>query len=99
MSADATSAKTNLVEPSAPLASPHGLAMPTGYRVAIVPGAVEVSARLGCPDEIRDLVKVLQGSIVAMEDTTDGDMDEPLNLTKHGRRIGAPSASTPNKTP
>lgn len=86
MSADAASAKTNLVEPSAPLASP--MAIPTGYRVAIVPGAVEVSARLGCPEEIRDLVKVLRGSILAIEDTTDGDMDAPLNLTKPAERIG-----------
>jgi hypothetical protein len=99
MSADAASAKTNLVEPSAPLASPYGLAMPTGYRVAIVPGAVEVSARLGCPEEIRDLVKVLRGSILAIEDTTDGEMDAPLNLTKRAERIGAARASTPNKTP
>ena len=92
MSADAASAKTNLVEPSAPMAFPC-------YRVAIVPGAVEVSARLGCPEEIRDLVKVLRGSILAIEDTTDGDMDAPLNLTKPAERIGAARSSTPNKTP
>jgi len=92
MIADATPAKTNLVAPS-------GLAMPTGYRVAIVPGAIEVSARLRCPEAIRDLVKVLQGSIVAIEDTTDGDRDAPLNLTKHAARIAAARASTPNKTP
>jgi hypothetical protein len=48
-----------------------------GYRVAIVPGAVEVSAHLGSPEEIRNLVKVLRGCIVAIEDTTDGDMDYP----------------------
>ena len=80
MSAEAASAKTNLVEPSAPLASPYGLAMPTGYRVAVVPGAVEVSARLVSPEEIRNLMKVLRAGIVALEDTTDGDMDAPLNL-------------------
>jgi hypothetical protein len=38
MSAEAA---TNLTEPSIPLPSPYGLAMPTGYRVAVVPGALE----------------------------------------------------------
>ena len=100
MSADAKSAKTNLVEPSAPLASPYGLAMPAGYRVAIVQGAVEVFARLVRPKEIRNLVKVLQGSIIAMEDTTEGDMDEPLNLTEqHAERISAARASASRKVP
>jgi hypothetical protein len=80
MSAEAASAKTHLVEPSAPLSSPYGLATSTGYRVAIVQGGIEVFARLACPKEIRNLVKVLQGSIIAIEDTTEGDMDEPLNL-------------------
>src|SRR5215831_19268391 len=99
MTTDVASAKSNGTEASAPLASPYGLAMPTGYRVAIVPGAVEVSARLGCPEEIRDLVKVLRGSILAIEDTTDGNMDAPLNLTKPAEKIGAARASTPSKTP
>ena len=99
MGADAASAKTNLVAPSAPLASPCGLAMPAGYRVAIVPGAVEVSARLRSLEEIRNLVKVLRGSILAIEDTTDGDMDAPLNLTKPAGRIGDARASTTSKAP
>src|SRR4051794_38074405 len=77
MSAEAAS---SLVEPSAPLASRYGLAMPTGYRVAIVPGAVEVSARLVSPEEIRNLMKVLRAGIIALEDRADGDVDAPLNL-------------------
>jgi hypothetical protein len=57
--------------------------MPTGYRVCIVPGALEVSARLVKPEEIRNLIKVLRASVSALEDTTDGDMDVPITLPKH----------------
>jgi hypothetical protein len=90
MSAQATSAQTNLVEPSAPLPL---FAIPTGYRVCIVPGALEVSARLDDPEEIRNLVKVLRAGIVVLEDTADGDMDAPLNLQpKHAARIAAATA-------
>jgi hypothetical protein len=82
MSTDVSAPKTNLAEPSMPLASPYGLAMPTGYRVAVVPGALEISARLGTPQEVRGLMKVLRAGIVILEDTTEGDMDQPLSLTK-----------------
>ena len=33
---------------------------PTGYGVSVVPGPLEISARLGTPEEIRGLVKVLK---------------------------------------
>jgi len=56
-------------------------AVPTGYRVAVVPGALEISARLGTPEEVRNLMKVLRAGILILEDTTEGDMDEPLSLT------------------
>jgi hypothetical protein len=85
MSADA--AKTKLTEPS-----PYGLAMPTGYRVSIVPGAVEVSARLVTPEEIRNLIKVLQAGLSALENTTDGDMDASITLTRPAAKVGAASA-------
>jgi hypothetical protein len=35
---------------------------PTGYLVSIVPGAIEVSARLATVDELRGLVKALTAS-------------------------------------
>jgi hypothetical protein len=90
MSADA--AKTNLTESSVPLPSPYGLAMPTGYRVAVVPGALEISARLATPKEIRNLMKVLRAGITILEDTIDRDMDKPLNLTNRVAAVGtAPS--------
>jgi hypothetical protein len=50
---------------------------PTGYRVSIVPGALEVSARLASAEELRNLVKVLQASIAIW-----ADGDEALSLTK-----------------
>ena len=55
-------------------------ATPTGYRVAIVPGALEVSARLATADELRDLVKVLSASITILADAQD-DCDA-ASLTK-----------------
>jgi hypothetical protein len=82
MTTDVASAKSNGTEASAPLASPYGLAMPTGYRVAVVPGAIEVSARLCKPEDVRNLMKVLRAGHAILEDTSEGDMDEPLNLTK-----------------
>jgi hypothetical protein len=91
MSTEIASAKTNLTETSTPLASPYGLAMPTGYRVAVVPGAIEVSGRLVTPEEVRNLIKVLRAGYVILQDTTDGDMDEPLVLTKSIPKVSAVS--------
>jgi hypothetical protein len=77
MSGNLATAKSNVTEPSPPTAA----AVPTGYRVAVVPGALEISARLGTPEEVRNLMKVLRAGILILEDTTEGDMDEPLSLT------------------
>jgi hypothetical protein len=62
------------------------MAMPTGYRVAVVPGALEISARLGTPEEIRNLMKVLRAGIAILED---GDMDKPLTLSNRVAAVGA----------
>jgi len=56
-----------------------------------VPGALEISARLGTPEEVRNLMKVLRAGILILEDTAEGDMDEPLSLTKRMAGIVAPS--------
>ena len=85
MSGNVASAKRNGTDPSTPTES----AVPTGYRVSVVPGALEISARLGTPEEIRNLVKVLRAGIIILEETTDGDMDEPLSLTKRVAAVGA----------
>jgi hypothetical protein len=64
---------------SAPAA---GTSAATGYRVSLVPGALEVSARLATAEELRNLVKVLRASIVILDDATEGDIDLPVSLTK-----------------
>ena len=66
--------KTNETEPSP--------SSPTGYRVSLIPGGLEVSARLGTVEEISNLVRLLRAGTVFIEQTTDGDMDQPLNLSK-----------------
>ena len=64
MGTDTASTKTNLTETS------H-----TGYRVAVVPGAIEVTARVVEPDELRNLIKVLRVGCTILEDTPEEDMD------------------------
>jgi hypothetical protein len=71
---------SNGTEPSAPTVSE----MATGYRVSVVPGAIEVSARLGAPGEVRELMKVLRAGILVF--ATDGDADVPEAL---GHRVAA----------
>jgi hypothetical protein len=79
MSGNNAAAKTNVTEPS----TPTGAVAPTGYRVSLVPGALEVSARLANADELRNLVKVLRASVVILDDATEDEADTPLSLTKH----------------
>jgi hypothetical protein len=88
MSGNIASEKSNGTEPSTPMAS----AVPTGFRVCLVPGALEISARLATPEEVRSLMKVLRAGIVMLEDTTEGDTDEPVRLTK---RVAALNAAPP----
>ena len=64
-------------------------AMPTGYRVSVVPDAIEVSARLGAAGEVRELIKVLRASILVF--ATDGDADVPEALTHRVAAIRAAS--------
>jgi hypothetical protein len=85
MSGNVASATSNGTEPS----TPTGSAVSTGYRVSLVPGALEISARLGTPEEVRNLVKVLRAGIVILEDTAEGDMDEAASLTKRVAAVGA----------
>jgi hypothetical protein len=72
-------------ERSAPTAS----AMPTGYRVSVVPGAIEVSARLGTPQEVRELMKVLRAGILIF--ATDSDVDIPESFNHRVAAIRAAS--------
>jgi len=77
MSTNTASAKSTGTE-----SSPMAAVVPTGYRVAVVPGALEISARLGTPEEVRNLMKVLRAGILILEETAEGDMDEPLSFTR-----------------
>jgi hypothetical protein len=76
---------SNGTEPSAPTVSE----MATGYRVSVVPGAIEVSARLGAPGEVRELMKVLRAGILVF--ATDDDADTPEALTNRVAAIRATS--------
>jgi hypothetical protein len=63
--------------------------MPTGYRVSVVPGAIEVSARLGAPGEVREVTKVLRAGILIF--SNDGEVDVPENFTHRVAAIRAAS--------
>ena len=76
---------SNGTEPCPPTAS----AMPTGYRVGVVPGAIEVSARLGTVAEVRKLIKVLRAGILIF--ANDGDADVPENFAHRVAAIKAAS--------
>jgi hypothetical protein len=43
---------------------------PTGYRVSISQGALEISARLAKPDELQFLIKILQAQATIMIEAT-----------------------------
>jgi hypothetical protein len=57
--------------------------------VSLVPGVLEVCARLGTPEEVRNLVKVLRAGIAILEDTAEDDFEKPL--TKRVAAINAAS--------
>jgi hypothetical protein len=63
--------------------------MHTGYRVGVVPGAIEVSARLGTPEEVRQLIKVLRASLLIF--ATDGDVTIPESFDHRVAAIRAAS--------
>jgi hypothetical protein len=76
---------SNRTEPSPPTA----LVIPTGYRVGVVPGAIEVLARLGTPEEVRQLIKVLRASLLIFAAV--GDADTPEKFDHHVAAIRAAS--------
>jgi hypothetical protein len=64
----------------------------TGYRVSVMLAALQVSARRGTPEEVRNLVNVFRAGIVILEDIAEGDMDVPV---KAHETIAAVSATSP----
>jgi hypothetical protein len=69
-------------------------AAPTGYRVSLVPGALEVSARLVSAQELRDLVKLLRAAIVILDDASEDDSD----ASSLAKRIPQATAASPEKS-
>jgi len=59
--------------------------------VSLAPGALEVCARLGTPEEVRNLVKVLRAAIALLVDTGEDDFEKPLSLTKRVAAVNAAS--------
>jgi hypothetical protein len=56
---------------------------PTGYLVSIVPGAIEVSARLATADELRGLVQALTVSMAILPGPPQADIESlSKRLTK-----------------
>jgi hypothetical protein len=72
MSVGGVPTKDYAMEPS----TPTGLPAPC-YRVSVVPGAIDVSARLKTPEEIHDLMKVLRASLLILS-KTDDDVDASM---------------------
>jgi len=63
--------------PSAPAAS--GASAATGYRISILPAALEISARLATAEELQTLVKILQGHAIIWANATMGER-QPVAL-------------------
>jgi hypothetical protein len=57
--------------------------------VGVVPGAIEVSARLGTAADVRELIKVLRASILIF--ATDADVDTSESFTHRVAAIKAAS--------
>ncbi len=58
----------------------------TGYRVCLLPGGLEVSARLKTADELRNLVNLLRAGTVFLH-AANVDMDKPLTLFKRAAAL------------
>jgi hypothetical protein len=67
MSANPALARGNAVDSPSP--SPAGPVAPTGYRVSLLPGALEISARLSSAEELQLLIQLLQANMVIWKGT------------------------------
>lgn len=54
-------------------------------------GKTRPGLAVGASPLFRNLIKVLRAGYVILQDTTDGDMDEPLVLTKSIPKVSAVS--------
>lgn len=51
-------------------AAAAGATAPTGYRISILPAALEISARLATAEELQSLVKILQANAAVWASAT-----------------------------
>jgi hypothetical protein len=58
----------------------NGKTATSGYRVSMVSGGLELSARLSTLEELELLVKVLEANKALWRNTTNGNASEPLLL-------------------
>ena len=74
---------------------PNGTGIPaaSGYRVSMVSGALEISARLSNLEELELLVKVLEANKALWRSTTAGTAPEPQLL--NGASTQKPAMATP----
>jgi hypothetical protein len=71
MSENAAVSPENAPTPSTP--HTHPAAQPTGYRISILPAALEISARLATSEELQSLVKILQANAAIWATSTKAD--------------------------
>jgi hypothetical protein len=82
------------------IGSVNGVASASGYRISMVSGALEVSARLSAPEELELLVKVLEANKALWPNTTKAT-PAPQTRTKATLELldGAPSQKSGTPTP
>lgn len=71
----------------------NGTTAPSGYRVSMVSGGLEISARLSSLEELELLVKVLEANKTLWRNTPVGTASEPLLL--HETTSQKPAMATP----
>jgi hypothetical protein len=64
---------TALAQESTPQPPAATAAPPTGYRISILPAALEISARLATAEELQTLVKILQANAAIWVTATNKD--------------------------
>jgi hypothetical protein len=71
MNANTASVPDGTNSPNPPAAP---AAAPTGYRISILPAALEISARLATAEELHNLVKILQANAAIWGNVTKTEM-------------------------
>jgi hypothetical protein len=75
MSVTIAPAKDCVTGSSAP-STPAGVPAATGYRISILPAALEISARLATAEELQMLIKILQANAVIWANAIKSDRQQ-----------------------